>query len=160
MLFRSQVVIAGAPSVGDEIYQSFLSNEIQLVRNQTYSLLSKSIAALVTSGTATLETALFNVPQVVCYKGNALSYWIGKRLISIKYISLVNLIMDKAVVKELIQHEYTVENLSSELKEILENNNRISQIQSDYKLLRETLTAGGHASNNAADIIYKLISEK
>ena len=155
-------VVAKAPGMDEHFYDTLLEPfpNVRYTSNKTYDLLSKATSACVTSGTATLETALFGVPEVVCYKGNPLSYFIAKLLIKIKYICLVNLIMDKAVVKELIQHEYTVENLSRELKEILENNNRISQIQSDYKLLREKLTAGGHASNNAADIIYKLISEK
>src|SRR5690606_34312912 len=99
-----QFVIAGAPSLDQEFYRPFLkSTDINLVFNQTYDLLSISHAALVTSGTATLETALFKVPQVVCYRANWISYQIAKRIITLKYISLVNLIMDREVVKELIQ---------------------------------------------------------
>ena len=90
-----------------------------IANNKTYDLLLQAKAALVTSGTATLETALFGVPEVVCYKGSFLSYQIGKRLVKVKYISLVNLIMDKLVVKEFIQEEMTVENLKQELNELL-----------------------------------------
>ena len=100
-------------------------SNVSYVANQTYDLLMQSKAALVTSGTATLETALFAVPEVVCYKGSWLSYQIGKRLVNVKYISLVNLIMDKLVVKELIQNDLTVENLKKELEELLNNSNRI-----------------------------------
>ncbi len=89
-------------------------------------------AALVTSGTATLETALFSVPEVVCYKGSFLSYEIGRRLVKVKYISLVNLIMDKLVVKELIQHDMNAKNLEHELHELLTNEQRISQLKKDY----------------------------
>ena len=97
--------------------QALCSNytNVSSVRNKTYELLMQSKAALVTSGTATLETALFGVPEVVCYKGSNISYQIAKRLIKIKYIALVNLIMDKPVVKELIQNDLTVENVKQEL---------------------------------------------
>ena len=94
-------IVAKASSLEDEFYNEFLSAypDVSAVKDQTYSLLSVATAALVTSGTATLETALFGVPEVVCYKGSSISYQIAKRLIRIKYISLVNLIMDKPVVK-------------------------------------------------------------
>jgi lipid-A-disaccharide synthase len=116
-----QFIIARAPGLDDSFYTEMIKeySNVSSVSNETYSLLQQSAAALVTSGTATLETALFNVPQVVCYKGNEISYQIAKRLINIKYISLVNLIMDKEVVKELIQHEMNAVNLSSELSKIL-----------------------------------------
>ena len=101
-----QFVIAGAPSQDYEFYKQFLNNSnIHFISNKTYDLLSIAHAALVTSGTATLETALFKVPEVVCYKGGWISYQIAKRIITLKYISLVNLIMDREVVKELIQDE-------------------------------------------------------
>ena len=101
-----QFVIAGAPSQDFEFYQQFLTTQnVKFISNKTYDLLSVAHAALVTSGTATLETALFKVPQVVCYKGSWISYQIAKRIITLKYISLVNLIMDKTVVTELIQEE-------------------------------------------------------
>lgn len=148
-----QFVIAGAPSLPKEFYENYVDENVHFVSNKTYDLLRCSKAALVTSGTATLETALLNVPEVVCYRGSKISYEIAKRLVKhIKYISLVNLIMDRAVVKELIQSELTTENLVSELKLVL-NENR-SKILSDYEELRTKLGGKG-ASENAADIIVK-----
>jgi lipid-A-disaccharide synthase len=115
-------------------------------------------AALVTSGTATLETALFGVPQVVCYKGSAVSYHIAKRLVKIKYISLVNLIMDRAVVKELIQDELTGENVVQELSGILNNRPVKDKILSDYALLKTMLQQYGNASEKAAALIVDFLS--
>lgn len=115
-----QFVIAGAPSQDYQFYRQFIKkSNVHFVSGKTYELLSVSKAALVTSGTATLETALFKVPEVVCYKGNWISYQIAKRIITLKYISLVNLIMDREVVKELIQSEFNSKNLKSELERIL-----------------------------------------
>ena len=126
-----QFVLAKAPSVNDEFYAGFMQRytNVSSVCNKTYELLAQSTAALVTSGTATLETALFGVPEVVCYKGSNISYQIAKRLIKIKYIALVNLIMDKPVVKELIQNELTVENLKHELSELLFNETKQQSIK-------------------------------
>jgi len=117
----------------------------------------QSTAALVTSGTATLETALFAVPEVVCYKGSNISYQIAKRLVKIKYISLVNLIMDKLIVKELIQDELTVANLTKELNELLNNTSRKEQLQKDYTDLKNLLSADGNASAKAAAVIYSFV---
>ena len=112
-----QFVIAGAPSQEYEFYKQFLTTEnVKFVSNKTYDLLSVSHAALVTSGTATLETALFKVPQIVCYKANRISYEIAKRIITLKFISLVNLIMDKEVVRELIQKELQYQKFRSRVK--------------------------------------------
>ena len=147
-----QFVIAGAPSQEFSFYQQFITNEnIHFVSGKTYDLLSIAKCALVTSGTATLETALFNVPEVVCYKGNWLSYQIAKRIISLKYISLVNLIMDKPVVTELIQDELNSKNLKFELDKLLEENNR-KKILRDYDELRKKLGNSG-ASNRTAELI-------
>ncbi|WP_136465895.1 lipid-A-disaccharide synthase [Flagellimonas onchidii] len=148
-----QFVIAGAPSLPDDFYMSFLKEEVGYVSNQTYSLLNHSHAALVTSGTATLETALFEIPQVVCYKGNWISYQIAKRIITLDYISLVNLIMDKEVVKELIQNDLTSKNLKQELLKITEGKER-ERILSDYKSLKEKLGGKG-ASQLAAQLIIE-----
>ncbi len=148
-----QFVIAGAPSLAKDFYEKFVDDDVHFVSNKTYDLLRCSKAALVTSGTATLETALLNVPEVVCYRGSKVSYEIAKRLVKhIKYISLVNLIMDKEVVKELIQSELNTENLVTQLQLILnENRNKILE---DYSLLREILGGKG-ASEKAAEIINK-----
>ena len=151
-----QFVIAGAPSQEYSFYQTFLKNEnVHFISNKTYDLLSISHAALVTSGTATLETALFKVPEVVCYKGSWVSYQIAKRVITLKYISLVNLIMDREVVKELIQDEFTTNNLKVELQKILNPDNRI-QIFDDYKVL-EMLLGGEGASDKTAELIVNAI---
>jgi lipid-A-disaccharide synthase len=114
-------------------------------------------AACVTSGTATLETALFGVPEVICYRGSSISYQIAKRLIKVKYISLVNLIMDKYVVKELIQDELTVNNLEKELQDLLNNHARKEQLEKDYADLKDILSKGGHASANAAKSIVSFL---
>ncbi len=149
-----QFVIAGAPSLPKDFYEKYTDDNVHFVSNKTYDLLRCSKAALVTSGTATLETALLNVPEVVCYRGSKISYAIAKRLVkNIKYISLVNLIMDREVVKELIQNDLNTNNLVNELKKILETEKRF-EVFKDYELLREKLGGKG-ASENAAEIILK-----
>jgi len=152
-------VVAKAPGQEDSFYESMLSpyENVKSVQGKTYHLLIQADAALVTSGTATLETALFGVPEVVCYKGSPVSYAIAKRVIKIKYISLVNLIMDKPVVKELIQHELTVENLRHELDLLLNNAVKKQHLAVDYQKLRELLSEGGHASSNAARAISNFL---
>jgi len=149
-----QFVIAGAPSQPYEFYKPFINNQnIHFVKNKTYNLLSVSYAALVTSGTATLETALFKVPQVVCYKGGWVSYQIAKRIITLKYISLVNLIMDKEVVTELIQDQMNSNRLKLELKKIIEPNNR-AKMFNDYFDLEQRLGGSG-ACKKAAKLIVE-----
>lgn len=149
-----QFVIAGAPSQDYDFYKTFIkAQNISFINNKTYDLLSVSYAALVTSGTATLETALFKVPQVVCYKGSTISYQIAKRIITIKYISLVNLIMDKKVVTELIQDDFNEKRLEKELNLII-NEEKRTQIFSAYFEL-ETILGGGGASEKTADLIIK-----
>jgi len=148
-------ILAKAPSIDDEFYAPFLANynNVNVVANDTYSLLMKATAALVTSGTATLETALFGVPEIVCYKASAISYAIAKRLVKLKYICLVNLIMDKEVVKELIQSELTVKNIVKELNAILFDEQKRKKMENDYADLKNLLSKGGNASANAAKII-------
>ncbi len=149
-----QFVIGMAPSITQEVYEKIVGSKknIGFVKNKTYDLLLNSHAALVTSGTATLETALFNIPQVVCYKGSTISYHIAKRLVSIKYISLVNLIMDQEVVKELIQDDMNVGNLKKELELILEGKNR-SEMLHHYAGLKDRLGGVG-ASARVADLVF------
>nr|WP_314495443.1 lipid-A-disaccharide synthase [uncultured Chryseobacterium sp.] len=150
-----QFVIAGAPSLEKDFYQKYVDENVHFVSNKTYDLLRCSKAALVTSGTATLETALLNVPEVVCYRGSKISYAIAKRLVKhIKYISLVNLIMDREVVKELIQSELNTQNLVRELQLILKGEDRNTML-SEYEILRSKLGGKG-ASDHAADIILKI----
>jgi len=155
-----QFVVAKAPGQDDEFYTPFLSpySNVSSVRNNTYNLLLKSKAAIVTSGTATLETALFGIPEVVCYKGNNISYQIARRLVKVKYISLVNLIMDKPVVTELIQHEMNVENIIKELHALLFTEERKQQLIKDYTDLKNILSQGGNASAKAAKSIYEFVT--
>lgn len=147
-----QFVIAGAPGLSKEFYQNFVDENVHFVSNKTYDLLRCSKAALVTSGTATLETALLNIPQVVCYRSSRISYEIGKRVVKdLKYISLVNLIMDAEIVTELIQSDLNSKNLIKELNLILEGKSR-DKMLNNYAELREKLGGSG-ASDHAADII-------
>ena len=154
-----EFVVAKAPGLEADFYKPFLADykNVSAFAGRTYDVLNEATAALVTSGTATLEAALFGVPEVVCYKGNPISYQIAKRVIKVKYISLVNLIMDKPVVKELIQNEMTAENCIKELKDLLDNTTRKQQLQKDYTDLKNLLSLGGNASANAARIIYDFV---
>lgn len=148
-----QFVVGCAPSLPLSYYKSIIGDaNVRLVVNKTYQLLQVSSAAVVTSGTATLETALFYVPEVICYKGNPISYLIAKNLINVKYICLVNLIMDRPVVKELIQNDLTPDNIADELRLLLTNHKRQRQLLDDYEELRMILGNAG-ASKNAASII-------
>ncbi|MBL7888279.1 MAG: lipid-A-disaccharide synthase [Bacteroidia bacterium] len=151
-----QFVIAGAPSLPKEFYSPFLAGfDIPLIFGKTYQLLKQSKAALVTSGTATLETALFGVPEVVCYKGGKVSYLIARQLIKVKFISLVNLIMDKEIVKELIQDELNEMNLKLELDKLLEGNSREEMIRS-YAELKMKLGGAG-ASRKTAELMLSYL---
>ena len=154
-----QFVIAGAPSQEYDFYKQFIKEEnVHFVSGKTYDLLAHSYAALVTSGTATLETALLNVPEVVCYRGNWISYQIAKRVISLKYISLVNLIMDAPVVTELIQGDLNTRNLKAELNKLLNADYR-EKLLKDYEALREKLGNEG-ASERTAQAIYDSLQDK
>lgn len=151
-----QFVIAGAPGQDYDFYQQFLSNKaVHFISNRTYDLLSVAHAALVTSGTATLETALFKVPEVVCYKGNWISYLIAKQIITLKYISLVNLIMDNEVVTELIQGDCNARNIKVELSKILEIEYRKKLIEK-YHQLEEKLGGEGASSKVAKLIVHQI----
>lgn len=151
-----QVVVGGAPGISPEFYQPFLARipaqqKFTLVHGQTYALLAQAKAALVTSGTATLETALFRVPQVVVYRGNPLSYWIARRLVQVPYISLVNLIADEPLVQELIQEQLHPTNLQRALEHILQPT-ETERLQAGYTRLRQRLGHHG-ASARAAQFI-------
>ena len=154
-----QFVVAEAPGQDTGFYDEIIKNfpNAGRVRNQTYALLQNASAACVTSGTATLETALFGVPEVICYKGSSISYQIAKRLIKVKYISLVNLIMDKPVVKELIQNDMNVANIITELKKLIRDQPIRSRLQQDYADLGALLSQGGNASEKAAELIVKYL---
>lgn len=156
-----QFIVAKAPGIEDVFYTNLLRDysNVSFVSDQTYNLLLQAKAALVTSGTATLETALFNVPEVVCYKGSPVSYQIARRVIKVKYISLVNLIMNKLVVKELIQHELTPENLQYELNDLLTNEQRIKELKNNYAELKQLLSEGGNASAKTAQSIVNFLTK-
>ena len=154
-----QFVIAGATSLPESFYDPLLKDypKVQLVIGQTYALLQKAHVALVKSGTSTLETALFGVPQVVCYAGNFFSYQIARRLVQVKYISLVNLIADKPLVRELIQQELNRENLKNALAEILTPEKR-AEMLGGYTALRHLLGDGG-ASRRSAEAIVRFLGQ-
>ena len=151
-----QFVIAGAPSLDYAFYQPFIKNEnVKFISNDTYNLLNNAYAALVTSGTATLETALFKVPQVVVYKGNEISYQIAKRVIKLKYISLVNLIMDDLVVTELIQNDCNANTIQNEFEKLINNDSRAKML-AKYDELGDLLGGGG-ASEQVVNKIKKIL---
>ncbi|AXO81161.1 lipid-A-disaccharide synthase [Olleya aquimaris] len=153
-----QFVIAGAPSQDYSFYKTFIKqSNVSFISNKTYDLLSLSTAALVTSGTATLETGLFKVPQVVCYKGSWVSYQIGKRVVNLEYISLVNLILDKEAVTELIQNDFNTKKLKSELDRILDEYERTKFFMDYYEL--EKKLGGKGASQNTAKLIYDALND-
>jgi lipid-A-disaccharide synthase len=148
-------VLAAAPAVQDSYYRDLIGDApITLVKDRTYDVLRTARAALVTSGTATLETALFGVPEVVCYSGSALNVWIARRLVDIKFISLVNLIMDREVVRELIQQELTVTALRKELERILSDGPDRYRMLADLTELQRKLGGGG-ASEKVASAVWK-----
>lgn len=152
---QHRFVLAAAPAVPDEVYAQGIGDApITVVKDRTYDVLRSARAALVTSGTATLETALFGVPEVVCYSGSALNVWIAKRLVDIRFISLVNLIMDREVVRELIQSDLTVENLSAELDRLLQEGPYRSRMQGDLRELQQRLGGPG-ASARVASAVWK-----
>ncbi|OYU83301.1 MAG: lipid-A-disaccharide synthase [Flavobacterium sp. BFFFF2] len=151
-----QFVIAGAPAQELAIYTPFLQQpNVSVIMNRTYDLLAHAHAALVTSGTATLETALFKVPEVVCYRGNAISYQIAKRIITLKYISLVNLIMDAPVVDELIQGDLNPIKLEASLKKILDPAHR-AWLHDQYQQLESRLGGPGASARTAKEIVKSM----
>ena len=155
-----QFVVAGVSSLDKDLYKGIMgTTDAFFVENQTYELLQNSSAALVTSGTATLETALLTVPEVVCYKATDFSYRLAKAMIKVKYISLVNLVMDKAVVKELIQGDLNEDNLAAELELLLHNGKRQRRMLEDYDELRDRLGNAG-ASEKAATVIYDALKKR
>ena len=154
-----QAVLAGAPSIADEYYEGFIrGSQVRLVKNQTYPLLAHSTAALVTSGTATLETALFNVPQVVCYKTPVprLIRFAFNHIIKVKYISLVNLIMNKEVVSELFADRFTIDNIAHCLQTLLPGGEARQEMLNNYALLQKVL-GDDVAPDNAAKLMYGML---
>jgi lipid-A-disaccharide synthase len=147
-------VLAGVKNIPDDIYTNILGNEpVSLIKDKTYEILYVANAALVTSGTATLEAALHNTPQVVCYKGDFLSMIIAWIVIRVKYISLVNLIMDSEVVRELIQYDLKEETVLSELKAVLPGGEKREKILSDYKILKDILGPAGASGRISREMV-------
>jgi lipid-A-disaccharide synthase len=147
-------VVAQAPALPDSLYTDIIGNRpVLLAKGQAYNLLKQAKAGIITSGTATLETALFGLPQVVCYKGNALSFWLATKLVKVKYISLVNLIMDKPVVTELIQNDLTPENLKTALHRLLNDAAYKAELKKDYDTLWHKLGEKPASENAAREII-------
>ena len=154
-----QFIIAGAPGRDIKDYNKILKNSsIPVVFNETYNLIQLSKAAIVTSGTATLETALLGVPQIVCYKSSLISYVIAKVIVKLKYISLVNIIMNKEVVEELIQNNCNSKKIASTLKKIL-TEAMSTKIKNDFKKLYKILDKGG-ASKITSDLILNSLSKQ
>ncbi len=152
---KYQFVIAGAPSINLEFYQDIIKNKnVSVIKNETYALLSNSRAALVTSGTATLEASVFKIPQVVCYKTSFISYFLAKIFVKIKFISLVNLIMDEEIIKELIQSKCSKQNIIKELKKVLDLEKR-NNLMSKYDELISLLGSSGSSRRVAKDIVLK-----
>jgi lipid-A-disaccharide synthase len=148
-----QLVIAGAPGIDPGFYTPYLNERVSIVFGKTYDLLHQSTAAVVCSGTATLETALFNVPQVCGYVANSISYAVAKMLVKIKYISLVNLNLNRDCITELIQGDFSVENLHRELDAVLPGGKSRERMLTDYVELRNSLGGIGASSRAATEII-------
>ena len=154
------VIVACAPNLDLTYYEKFKTQEVLFVKNQTYNLLQNAELAIVTSGTATLEAALFKVPQVVCYKSSFISFWIAKKLIKIKFISLVNLIANKEIVRELIQQDCTSSKIAGELIKIKKGEKKAIQMNNDYTDLIELLGNEGASSRVAEDMLKNLYLAK
>jgi lipid-A-disaccharide synthase len=148
-----QLIIAGAPGMDPDFYEPFLSNRVSITFNETYDVLHNSTAAIVCSGTATLETALFNIPQVCGYVANEISYQIGRMLVKVPFISLVNLCLGRECIRELLQREFTTQNIIKELDAILPGGTKRERMLADYTELRNTLGGVGASERAAKEII-------
>lgn len=156
-------ILAGAPSIEKSYYESFLipaKSDIELISGDTYSILKQAKAAIISSGTASLEAALLRTPQVVCYGGNEISYQIARRLVKLKYISLANLIMNKGLFKELIQHDCTPDNISTELQRLINNTEYRQKMIDDFDRVREVLGGKGASDKVAAAMLAELTKMK
>ena len=154
---KFQFLVACAPSIEKSFYEKFAREfNVHYLYNQTYDILQHSEAALVTSGTATLETALFNVPEIVCYKGSVISYLIARRLVKIKYISLVNLIADKEVVPELIQFKFNEKNLKAHFERLVFNDDYRREMRENFAAVRSMLGESGASDKTAEQIVTYL----
>ena len=155
-----QVIVTGAPAIDPSYYHQFVHAKQQVIFNETYDIIQSAEIAAVTSGTATLETAFIGTPQVVCYKGSFLSYFIARMLIKVRFISLVNLILDKEAVPELIQGEMRSEQIVPILKDLLVDSELKSRMKNDYSLLKEMLGGKGASKRAAIEMIALLQAKK
>lgn len=154
-----QFVVAGLSHIGESFYRQYLHHpDVRLVIDQTYDVLHNAFAAMVTSGTATMEAALLGVPQVVCYRGNIISFWTGRMLVAVRYIAMVNLICGKQIVDELLQGRLTVQNLRAALTKILDAGER-ERILVDYRKLRQKLGGAGASRRAAGRMVGSLLGE-
>lgn len=154
-----QFVIAGAPSLTDKIYKPYIANtNVKVIYGKTYPLLKHSTLAIVTSGTATLEAALLDIPEVVCYKGNFISMLIAWMVVKVKYVSLVNLIMDREVVRELLQYDLNPKTLLEEVRELMPGEHKRSEMLSNFNHLRALLGSNGSSERVAKRMISELKS--
>lgn len=152
-----QFVVAAVNTLPDKLYASLKSiPSIKFIYDATYDLLSHADAAIVTSGTATLETGLFKVPQAVIYRASSIEYFLGIRFVKVKFISLVNLIANRLVIKEFLQHTMTPENVNAELKNLLENESYRKKMISDYEEVYKILDTGS-ASGNAGRLMVSYL---
>lgn len=162
---KYQFLLAAAPSIDDSFYHKILggaaAERIKIIRDETYSVLRHGTAAIISSGTASLEAAIIGTPQIVCYGGNEISYLIARAVVKLKYISLANLILDKPIFKELIQHDCTIENMRSELDRILTDQRCVSAMKADYAKVREILGGEGASEKVAESMLdeYKKLKE-
>lgn len=148
-----EFVVAGANAISKKYYEALEVKQIKVVYNQTYELMSYARAGIIKSGTSTLESALLRLPQVVCYKIGAVSFAIGKQLVKVKYISLVNLIMDRPVIKELIQGDFTVQNITDELTRLLNDEKYRNTMLSEYDALIKLLGGPGASAKLASALV-------
>lgn len=156
-----QFVVAGVSWLDKSIYEKHMTgNDVRYVCDRTYELLARSEGAIVTSGTATLETALLGIPEFVCFWCSWASYHIAKSFIKVKYISLVNLVMDREVVRELIQKDMTVENAVAELKAVLKGGNKHDRMMADYAELRQAIGESGASERVGARMVELLRQER
>ena len=162
---KYQFLLAAAPSIDDSFYHKIsggaAAEGIKIIRDETYSVLRHGTAAIISSGTASLEAAIIGTPQIVCYGGNEISYLIARAVVKLKYISLANLILDKPIFKELIQHDCTIENMRSELDRILTDKRCVSAMKADYAKVREILGGEGASEKVAESMLdeYKKLKE-
>ncbi len=155
-----EFIITGAPAIEKEFYSKFIADKpVKILFGKTYDILSHSIAGLITSGTATLEAALFGVPQIVCYKGSKISVAIAKLIVNVKYISLVNIILNKNAVTELIQNDLNISNLKKEFINILPKGEKHKRIKENYLSLYTKLDQPGVYNRVAEDMYNRIMND-